>query len=79
MTLEQLDTGLTAAVMSIAPGDHGDRLMEMGLIPGTQVRVIRRGAWRGPLQVSLRGAIICIDAHKAKTVSVNTLNTHDER
>ena len=78
MTLDQLDTGMTAAIISIAPGGHGDRLMEMGLIPGTPVRVIRRGAWRGPLQVSLRGAIICIDANEAKTVSIGTLNIHDD-
>ena len=78
MTLDQLDVGMSAAVVSIGPGGHGDRLMEMGLIPGTQVRIIRRGAWHGPLQVSLRGAIICIGANEAKTVTIGALNTHDD-
>ena len=71
MTLNNLQVGAYAQVTMVDPGPHGDRLMEMGLVPGTQVCVIRRALWRGPLQVWVRNATICLDARLASSVSVS--------
>ena len=76
MTLDNLQVGASAQVIMVDSGPHGDRLMEMGLVPGTKLRVIRRALWRGPLQVWVRNATICLDAHLASSVSV-TLDLND--
>lgn len=51
-------------------GALGERLLEMGLTPGTPIRVIRRGFWGGPLQVELRGYMLTLRAAQAQEIDV---------
>jgi Fe2+ transport system protein FeoA len=50
------------------PGPLGDRLMELGLTPGTEVDVLWRGAFGGPLRLGVRGTILPLHLDQAKNV-----------
>ena len=51
-------------------GALGERLLEMGLTPGTPIRVIRRGFWGDPLQVELRGYMLTLRTAQAQEIDV---------
>lgn len=48
----------------------GLRLMEMGLVPGTRVRVVSRAPWGCPLRVELRGYHLSLRKDEAARVRV---------
>ena len=48
----------------------GLRLLEMGLVPGTRLRVVRRAPWGCPLQVELRGYHLSLRETEAQAVVV---------
>ncbi len=55
-TLDSLQPGEKAVVQSL-DGDleASARLMEMGLLPGTPVEVVRFAPLRDPIEITLRG------------------------
>ena len=57
-------------------GGHGmvRRLAEMGLTPGTEVRVVRSAPMRGPIEVSLRGVSLALGRGIASRVLVKRSN-----
>ena len=48
----------------------GLRLMELGLIPGTSVRVVRLAPMRDPMELELRGYRLSIRHAEAEQVQV---------
>ena len=44
------------------------RLMEMGLLPGTPIRVVRRGALEGLVEVEVRGCHLTLRASEAQAL-----------
>jgi Fe2+ transport system protein FeoA len=56
-------------------GDAGlvERLLEQGLTVGTEVRVLRRGLFRGSVQLSLRGYILSLESSVAACVELALL------
>jgi ferrous iron transport protein A len=46
------------------------RLWEMGLVPGTPVRVTRRAPWGDPLEVEVRGTRLVLRAAEARRFAV---------
>lgn len=50
------------------PGALGDRLMELGLVPGTLVDVLDRGLFGGHLRLEVRGTILPLHLEQAKNV-----------
>lgn len=72
MTLEQLAPGQTAVVTQV--GGHGPfrrRLLELGVVPGTQVERTGQAPFRDPLTVRVRGATLCLRRAEARMVSVD--------
>ncbi|MEM6955459.1 MAG: ferrous iron transport protein A [Myxococcota bacterium] len=71
MTLQELPVG-EEAVVSDVEGQRGvrRRLLEMGLLPGTTVRVVRRAPLGDPLELQLRGYSLSIRGEDAKGVSL---------
>ena len=47
------------------------RLMEMGLLPGTVVKFIRRAPLGDPLEVEIRGFHLSLRAEEAACIGVN--------
>jgi Fe2+ transport system protein FeoA len=71
MTLSDLPQGATAHVESINdPSPMGDRLLEMGLTPGTKIRVIRRSTVGQPMQIMVRGYRLSLRLENARFIEV---------
>jgi Fe2+ transport system protein FeoA len=69
---------------SLAPGSHatitdvdastpeGHRLLELGFLPETKIRVVRRAPLRDPIAFYLRGGQICLRHSEAALIRVIT-------
>ena len=58
-------------VVRIAAGiETGRRLSSLGLVPGTEVRVVRRAPMGDPLELEVRGCRICLRADQLQQVLV---------
>lgn len=70
-TLADLRRGQAAQIVSIRQaGEMGERLLEMGLTPGTRVRLQRIGLGGNPLQVQLRGYALSLRRRQAEQIDV---------
>jgi ferrous iron transport protein A len=68
LSLADLEPG---SVVKIAAGvETGKRLSSLGLVPGTEVRVIRRAPMGDPLELEVRGCRICLRAEQLHQVIV---------
>jgi Fe2+ transport system protein FeoA len=71
VSLAELSPGSSAVIASVdAPGEIGERLMEMGMTRGATVTVVRRGIWGDPLQVMLRGYMLTLRRAQALQIRV---------
>ena len=56
MFLSQLKPGDTAKIVSIKPAcPLRVRLLDLGLVPGTEITVLHAAPFRGPMELYLRG------------------------
>jgi Fe2+ transport system protein FeoA len=70
-TLAALAVGGRARVESIAGDDEISlRLMEMGLVPGTEVRAISVAPLGDPLEIEIRGYRLSLRRSEAERVEV---------
>lgn len=67
MQLDELVPGEAAWVVSVAgEGPFRRRLLELGLLPGAEIRRTGASPFGDPLSFLLRGAVLCLrraDAH----------------
>ena len=76
MTLADLQVGPQARVRSVR--DHGGamlRVMEMGLVPGTTVQVLKRAPFGGPMQIRVQDFRLSIRRHEARCLEVELCET----
>ena len=71
MSLAELAPG-AAAVVETVGGDRAfrRRLMEMGLVPGTRVRLVKIAPLGDPMEIELRHGRLSIRRHEAALVAV---------
>lgn len=61
MTLAQLPVGKEGVIETVGgEGDLRGRFLDMGLIPGTKVKVLKMAPMGDPIQIHLRGYDITI-------------------
>ncbi len=71
MTLEQVVPGVSVVVERVGGArPFRRRLMELGIIPGTRVQVLRVAPFGDPLELSARGCNLSIRAAEAREVQV---------
>lgn len=70
LTLDRVPLGVRCRIVE-APV-YGIRFQELGMIPGREVEVLRRGWWGGALVVRVRGARLCIRAREAVRFTVES-------
>ena len=65
-----------SATVAFTRGGYGlvRRLAEMGLTPGTTIKILRRGPFRGPLEIEVRGVSLALGHGVASRVFVKPLN-----
>ena len=69
--MSNLEIGETATIESVDPsGVLAIRLLEMGLVPGTHVMLIKRAPLGDPLEFQVRGYHISLRATEAACVRV---------
>ncbi len=69
MTLDALAPGATAVVTGYA-GELPARLLEMGLVPGTSIEVVRLAPLGDPMELKVRGFLLSVRKDEAAHVVV---------
>jgi ferrous iron transport protein A len=73
-TLATLRTGARAVVLRIqGEEEFAHRLMELGLVPGTEIAVIRHAPLGDPVELRVRGAHFSIRLSEAERIHVDAL------
>lgn len=71
MKLTNLPPGKSAKVLSIAGNTPiTKRLMEMGVVPGVSVRLVKSAPFGDPLEVRVRGYNLAMRRSEAQTIEV---------
>ena len=61
----------TVTAVEVAP-EHRGRLLEMGLLPGTRIEVVRYAPLGDPVEIKIRGYNLSLRKHEAEQVWVQT-------
>jgi ferrous iron transport protein A len=71
MTLDAIPQKTRALVVSVdTSGTGGLRLMEMGIIPGASLHVVKSAPLGDPIQISLRGSHLAVRRAEARAIHV---------
>jgi len=74
LTLADIQPGVEAVVRGVVAGyGLARRLADMGIVPGTVVRVVRRNAMMGPVEVEVRGTRLLLGRGVAARVLVEPI------
>jgi len=78
LSLDSLPLGQPARVLAVGgSGAVARRLMEMGVVPGAPVRVIKTAPFGDPLEVRVRNYHLALRRNEAQTISVVTDDEKD--
>ena len=71
MTLDELRSGQRAKVLGIGGvGVFRRRLLELGLLPGTEIERTGQAPLGDPVSYRVRGAVLCLRQADARAISV---------
>ncbi len=72
MTLTELPIGCDARVISIkGTGRITRRLMEMGVIPGVGVKIVKMAPFGDPIEIRVRGYSLAMRRSEANAIEVS--------
>jgi Fe2+ transport system protein FeoA len=72
MTLRELPVGRDARVIAVnGEGPITRRLLEMGVIPGVAVQVVKRAPFGDPLEIKVRGYSLAMRKSEADTIDIS--------
>ncbi len=64
-----------ARIASIRQGAPGlNRLLEMGLTPGAEFKVVKVAPFGDPIELDLRGYRLCLRKHEAEDIEVEIVD-----
>lgn len=70
-TLDSLEAGVAARVVAVeGEGAVARRLMEMGVVPGAPVRVVKAAPLGDPLEIRVRDYNLAVRRGEAQTIKV---------
>ena len=71
MTLDKTPLGSTVRIVSLENSDIVTlRLMEMGMIPGSTVRVVKSAPLGDPIQICIRNYHLALRRNEARAITV---------
>lgn len=74
MKLAELPLGAAAVIEAVEDGSPvAHRLLDLGFVPGTPVRALRRAPLGDPTLYELRGTQLCLRRSEARRVAVRPL------
>lgn len=72
MTLAELEIGKTAIIRDVSgQRSFRRRLLELGLLPGTDVQVLRRAPLGDPVELFVRGTHLSIRTREARHITLD--------
>lgn len=71
MTLSDLKPGEHGTVTGYTGANPPERLLEMGLLPGTSVEVVRFAPLGDPIDLKVRGFHLSIRRHEAAHIKID--------
>ena len=71
MTLKDLKPGERGTITGYAPTVPPTRLMEMGMLPGAVVEIVRLAPLGDPIDLKVRGYHLSIRKHEADMIHVD--------
>ena len=72
LTLDQLKVGQAGEVVGVdTSGSLGRRLLELGIVPGREVRVVRLAPLGDPIEVDLKSSLVSLRNYEAALVDVS--------
>ena len=73
ITLDTLSNDVEVRVLEVSgSGAISRRLMEMGIIPGVKLRVVKSALFGCPIEIRVRGYNLAIRRNEAKAILVTT-------
>lgn len=66
--LSELPTGEKAIICCLKDEEMSLKLMEMGCLPGTEVKVVYKAPWKGPLCLEICGYNLSLRQDEAATI-----------
>lgn len=74
-TLDQARCGALLEVLSVnAEGEIRRRLLDMGLVKGARISVVRKAPLGDPVEIELHGFFLTLRLEEAKTIKVRLLD-----
>jgi ferrous iron transport protein A len=74
LNLARLPVGGAAVIEAVADGSPvAHRLLDLGFVPGTEVRALRRAPLGDPTLYELRGTQLCLRRSEAERIQVRPL------
>jgi ferrous iron transport protein A len=71
MTLDAMPHGINGRVVAVETFEsHGLRLMELGVVPGAPVRVVRSAPLGDPIQICVRDYHLALRRSEAQSITV---------
>lgn len=64
--LQQLPVGRWARLTDGLPRNVSHRLLDLGFVPGTRLRIIRRAPLGDPIEIEIRGSRMCFRRHQLR-------------
>ncbi|MEE4241777.1 MAG: FeoA family protein [Desulfopila sp.] len=75
IVLRQMQKGQSGIIASInASGELGRRLMEMGLVPGTKIKIQGRAPLKDPVAIQVMDCTITLRNNEADHIIITPLN-----
>ena len=73
MTLKDGKTGMTLKILQISESPLKQRLMSMGMIPGTKVTVLRSAPMGDPIAIGIRSYNLALRRADAEKIEVTEI------
>ena len=73
MTLKDGKTGMTLKIVKIEVSELKQRMMTMGLIPGTKVKILRSAPLGDPIAIGVRSYNLALRRADAEKVQVQQI------
>ncbi len=73
MDITQLKAGMSGIISQIVGGDDlSIQLEEMGFVPGSEISVVSRGPFAGPVALAVRGTTIALRRNEASRIKIGS-------
>ena len=71
MTLNEINPGHECSVIDVlVNGVLGQRLLDMGFVPGTRIQVIRNAPLVDPVEIRIKGYLLSLRHVEAKAIKI---------